>query len=119
MAKVLFDAAKKDPSFAGPFAYYTNRPMKNFLGEEPVPPVEQVIAALAAAELGSANTHHGKIIKQHIQPGGDMTKTQQCISECGGGGLKTCNPLDTMCLQNQTVEMAKATVCKNKCMGVV
>ena len=102
-------AALENPSYAGPFAYDFNTPQKVFLGNQPVAPLSEVIAALAAAEGGSATPMHQKIIKQQIQPQpSPQDMATQCAAHCA---TIHCDAGDKTCAQKQIQ-------CKNMCMTV-
>jgi len=108
-AKQLYMDAMQNPSFAGPFAYTQQVPMKTFLGQSPLAPVENVIAALAAAEGGAASVPQQKIIKQQIQPQpAPQDKAAMCAQMCAP---KACAPNDSKCAGQQVA-------CKAKCMSV-
>ena len=53
-ATFLKDMAIEDASFAGPFAYYSNMPMKVFAGNENPVPARFVIEALDRMQAGFA-----------------------------------------------------------------
>lgn len=109
-AKALYDAAMQHPRFAGPFAYDSQKSSKVFMGEEAAAPVGAVIAALAAAEHGSASVSQQKVIKQQIQPQPSPTdsKATTCALKCGG----PCPP------ENGAQCVAKQAACRNSCMSV-
>jgi hypothetical protein len=56
MAQWLALEATKDRNFAGPWAYYSNVPMKVFAGNEAAVPTSFMIEALAQMQAGKARS---------------------------------------------------------------
>lgn len=108
-ARYLYDSAMQESSFAGPYARAFNTPQKQFLGNEPVAPLSEVIAALAAAEGGGASAKQQKTLRQQIQPQpSPQDKTEMCAQHCAA---VSCAPDDRLCT-------AKQLACKAKCLQV-
>lgn len=75
--------ATADPSFAGIGAYYSNVPMKVFMGNEPPLPVEVAAKALDSMQKGHAspsNVHDAKLV---LQP-------SSCQTTCLQHSMATC-----------------------------
>lgn len=76
--------ASEDPSFAGPFAYYSNVPMKVFAGNLASPPTAVLIEALNRIQSGGAKGENlmgvGKALEMDCGA---------CESACNAG-FNTC-----------------------------
>jgi hypothetical protein len=75
--------ATADPSFAGPGAYYSNVPMKVFMGSEPPLPLEVAAAALDSLQSGKASPGQIAQVKQGLQP-------HQASASCLAEAAKAC-----------------------------
>lgn len=68
--------ATADPSFAGIGAYYSNVPMKVFMGNEPPLPLEVAAKALDSMQAGHAQPGHVGHAKKALQ---QDTCQKQCL----------------------------------------
>ena len=64
VANVIAAAAATNPSYAGPFAYDTQIPMKTFMGQEPCVPLPVIIDA---EQRSTANQHNTNLRPQDIE----------------------------------------------------
>jgi hypothetical protein len=76
--------ATADPTFAGPGAYYSNVPMKVFMGSEPPLPLEVAAKALDSLQSGKASPGHIAQVKQGLQP-------HQGSASCLAEAAKACS----------------------------
>ena len=75
-----------DPSFAGVGAYYSNVPMKVFMGSEPMLPVAVAAEALDVLQRGGASSQQKMDMKHHLQP-------DSCASTCLANVQKGCSSM--------------------------
>ena len=105
---VVKDFLMADPSFAGPGAYYSQVPMKVFMGQEPLVPAVVVAAALDQMQTGKASPRQKSGAKQATMPdamqGACMAKAQSmCAHITGSGGAAD--------LEKRQCMQAAATMC--------
>ena len=106
-----------DPSFAGVGAYYSNVPMKVFMGSEPVLPVAVAAEALDKLQAGGASPHQKAAMQKLAQSNPCMSSclahaAQQCqhVSKNAAGGA--ADSMTQQCLQ------ASKNYCTTSCHGV-
>ena len=111
--------ATSDPTFAGIGAYYSNVPMKVFMGSEPTVPLEIAAKALDSMQSGKATPDHVAQVKHGLQQ-------DQCSASClsratafcaqkqtnAAGGAAASDSQYKQCMQQQ-----KAT-CSQQCAAV-
>ena len=111
VASVLAAAAAADPSYAGPFAYDSQTPMKTFMGQVPCVP----LPTLLEAERGgthSKQTQMGpqdieslrKVIGMDVGSCGLKCAPWQCIADAPGTTLsdKLRSSAGKACMNNST-----------------
>jgi hypothetical protein len=84
--EVIVNFMEADPSFAGVGAYYSNIPMKTFMGSEPLLPVAVAAEALDVLQFGGATAQHKMDMKHKLQP-------DACASTCLANVQKGCASL--------------------------
>lgn len=95
VAEVIATAAATNPSYAGPFAYDNQMPMKTFMGQEPCVPLPVILDA----EQRSASNQHNtnlrpqdiealrKVIGMDVASCGLKCAPWQCIADVAGASL--------------------------------
>lgn len=81
--EVIVNFMEADPSFAGVGAYYSNVPMKVFMGNEPLLPVAVAAEALDVLQFGGASAQQKMDMKNRLQP-------DSCASTCLANVQKGC-----------------------------
>ena len=85
MSNFMVNSVKKEsPSYAGPFAYYSNGVNKVFAGDQPVVPLPYITEALARAEHGAATKHDQKHMENTVK-----VNNHECTTKCADG-LQAC-----------------------------
>lgn len=111
------DFMQANPSFAGVGAYYSNVPMKVFMGNEPPLPVAVAAEALDKLQAGAASPQHKAEMQQRAQSNACMTscldnankQCQQVLANKAGGAA---DALASQCLQ------ASKNFCSSSCLNV-
>jgi len=114
---VIVNFMEADPSFAGIGAYYSNVPMKVFMGNEPTVPVAVVAEALNRLQLGGASPQDKTTMKHKLQPDACMntclqnvqTGCDKLLAQSSGGAA---NMESAQCL------MEGKSLCHFACVGV-
>ena len=111
----LAQQASEDVSFSGPFAYYSNTPMKVFAGSLESPPTAVLIEALNRIQSGGAQPEAVKEMGQALEMQSDkcykacVTGFQECLG--GGGSLL----LDQVPEDHQLACQAAHDTCRDIC----
>jgi hypothetical protein len=106
-----------DPSFAGVGAYYSNVPMKVFMGNEPALPVAVAAEALDKLQAGAAGPQHKAAMQQRAQ-------SNSCMSSCLDNASKQCQQVLKSTAGGAADSMAKQCMqasksfCSTSCQGV-
>ena len=85
MASVIAAAARENVSFAGPFAYEQQIPMKSFLGQQPLVPIKPLMEALDSMQHGEASPKHKRVAHDALKHRPHSQKHADCerrISAC-------------------------------------
>jgi len=86
--EVIVNFMEADPSFAGVGAYYSNVPMKVFMGNEPSLPVAVAAEALDLLQLGRASKQQKMDMVHHAQP-------DACTTTCLADAQTACQSMRT------------------------
>ena len=94
LSDLLMDLAFEDRTFAGPFAYYSNVPMKVFAGNVPSVPLSQMRTLVAAEDalLSSGHNRAGECalnLEQNVRlcaadafnGGSDPSRLASCVAK--------------------------------------
>lgn len=88
MAAELLASAMEPRTFAGPYSYESQQPMKTFLGHMQAPPVMHVVKALESLQLGEASSQQKGAAKEALglqhPPGSDAQRSlcMKSVSAC-------------------------------------
>jgi len=85
MASTIAAAASENVSFAGPFAYEQQIPMKTFLGQQPLVPIKPLMHALDSMQNGAASPKHKQAAHDALKHHAHSPKHADCerrISAC-------------------------------------
>jgi len=111
------DFMQANPSFAGVGAYYSNVPMKVFMGNEAPLPAAVAAEALDKLQAGAAGPQHKAEMQQRAQSNACLTacldnankQCQQVLANKAGGAA---DALAGQCLQ------ASKSFCSSSCLNV-
>lgn len=116
--EVIVNFMEADPSFAGVGAYYSNVPMKTFMGSEPLLPVAVAAEALDVLQFGGASHQQKMDMKNHLQP-------DSCASTCLANMHQGCSRLldqqsgGAADMLSAKCMMEGKNLCAAMCTGVV
>jgi hypothetical protein len=106
-----------DPSFAGVGAYYSNIPMKVFMGSEPALPVAVAAQALDKLQAGGASSQQKATMQK-------MAQSDPCMSSCLANAAMQCQHISTNAAGGAADSMAQQCLqasknfCTTSCHGV-
>jgi hypothetical protein len=117
--QTLKNFATSDPTFAGIGAYYSNVPMKVFMGSEPTVPLEIASKALDSMQSGKATPGDVAQVKHGLQK--DHCSTS-CLSDadafCSQGHTNAAGGAAASDSQYKQCMQLKKAACSQQCAAV-
>lgn len=115
--EVIVNYMEADPSFAGIGAYYSNVPMKVFMGNEPCVPAAVVAEALDRLQFGGASPQDKTNMKQKLQPDACMNTCLQNV-QTGCDKLLAHSSGGAADMESAQCMMEGKNLCHFACVGV-
>ena len=99
MAEFLLEQLRQNRSFSGPFAYYSNTPMKIFAGDVASIPAPIVMDALARMQSGNATEKHAYAMAHTLSTGDEKVCDRNFKDCCSSLGAVRIDQVDASHMQ--------------------